>query len=69
MILKGNFILAKYILIASAPDSHLGVIEPLSQKPDWVSFWKVPSSAPVWGLKPNFLGDNVLKEKHPSSAY
>ena len=55
-IMNGNFILAKYILLASSPDSHLGVIEPLTQKPDWVSFWKVPSGAPVWGLKPIDLG-------------
>lgn len=65
-VLKGNFILAKYILIASAPDSHLGVIEPLSQKPDWVSFWKVPSNAPVWGLKPIDLGNYVPKESYPN---
>lgn len=64
-VLKGNFILSKYILIASAPDIHLGVIEPLSQKPDWISFWKVPSNAPVWGLKPIDLGNYVPKEKYP----
>jgi hypothetical protein len=62
-VLNGNFILAKYILIASAPDSHLGVVEPLTSKPDWVSFWKVPSGAPVWGLKPVDLGNYVPREK------
>ena len=62
-ILKGNFILAKYILLASAPDSHLGVIEPLIDKPDWISFWKVPSGAPVWGLQPIDLGDHVPRKK------
>jgi len=64
-ILKSNFILAKYILIASAPDSKLGVIEPLTQKPDWISFWKVPLNAPVWGLQPVGLGDFVPREKFP----
>lgn len=64
-VLKGNFILAKYILIASAPDSHLGVIEPLKNKPDWISFWKVPSNAPVWGLKPVDLGNYVPRQKYP----
>jgi hypothetical protein len=63
-VLKSNFILAKYILVASAPDSHLGVIEPLTPKPDWVSFWRVPSNAPVWGLKPIDLGNYVPKEKY-----
>ena len=63
-IFKGNFILAKYILLASTPDSHLGVIEPLTDKPDWVSFWKVPSGAPVWGLKPIDLGNYVPRVKN-----
>jgi hypothetical protein len=65
-VLKGNFILSKYFLIASAPDSHLGVIEPLTRKPDWVSFWKVPSNAPVWGLKPVGLGNYVPKQNYPN---
>ena len=65
-VLKGNFILAKYILIASAPDSNLGVIEPLANKPNWISFWKVPSNAPVWGLKPINLGNYVPREKYPN---
>jgi hypothetical protein len=63
-VLKGNFILAKYMLLSSAPDSHLGVIEPLTDKPDWISYWKVPSGAPVWGLKPNDLGDHVPRLKY-----
>ena len=63
-VLKGNFILAKYLLLASAPDSHIGVIEPLTSKPDWVGFWKVPSGAPMWGLMPLGLGDNVPKVKN-----
>ena len=65
-VLKGNFILSKYILIASAPDSHLGVIEPLTPKPNWISFWKVPSNAPVWGLKPIDLGNYVPRQKYPN---
>ena len=63
-ILNSNFILAKYMLLASAPDSHLGVIEPLTDKPNWISFWKVPSGAPVWGLMPNDLGDRVPRLKY-----
>lgn len=65
-VLKGNFILSKYFLIASAPDSHLGVVEPLTANPDWVSFWKVPSDAPVWGLKPVGLGNYVPKQNYPN---
>ena len=63
-ILESHFILAKYMLLALAPDSHLGVIEPLENKPDWVSFWRVPSGAPVWGLKPIDLGNYVPKQKY-----
>ena len=60
-IFKSNFILAKYFVLALAPDSKMGVIEPLDGKPDWVSFWQVPISTtlPIYGLKPNDLGDNV----------
>jgi hypothetical protein len=74
-IFESQIILAKYILLALAPDSHLGVIEPFnydnnkhrhkhSHKPDWVSFWKVPSGAPVWGLKPIDLGNYVPRVKN-----
>ena len=63
-ILQGNFILAKYILLALAPDSHLGVIEPLTNHPDWVSFWKIPSGAPMWGLMPLGLGDHVPRVRN-----
>jgi len=63
-IFESQFILAKYILLASAPDSHLGVIEPLENKPNWVSFWKVPSGAPIWGLKPIDLGNYVPRAKN-----
>ena len=68
-VLESKTIIGSYILLETAPGNQNGILEPLKTKPDWVSFWKVPSNAPVWGLKPNFLGDNVLKEKHPSSAY
>jgi hypothetical protein len=63
-IFDSEFILAKYILLALAPDSHLGVIEPLENKPNWVSYWRVPSGAPVWGLKPIDLGNYVPRVKN-----
>lgn len=58
-VLEADTILSKYMILANSPDSDGGVIESLTTKPDWVGFWKVPSDAPVWGLKPNFLGDNL----------
>jgi len=64
-LLQSSFVLSKYILLANAPDAKQGVIEPMKQNPGWVSFWKVPSNAPVWGLKPNDLGNNIAKERYP----
>lgn len=59
-VLDANTILSKYILLALSPDSANGVVETKeSAKPNWVDFWSVPSSAPVWGHKPIYLGDNV----------
>ena len=34
---------------------------------DWVSYWRVPLDAPVWGLKPNDLGDNVPRLEYPNN--
>jgi hypothetical protein len=64
-IFQGNFILAKNLVLALAPDSKMGVIEPLTgkngEKPDWISFWQVPISTtlPVFGPKPIDLGNDV----------
>jgi len=58
-IFQSNFILAKYMVLALAPDSHMGVIEPLENKPDWISFWRVPltnGTLNVFGPMPQFLG-------------
>jgi hypothetical protein len=66
-VLEGNMIISKYLLLANDRNSKPGIIEPLNNKPKWVSFWKVPSAAPVWGLKPIDLGDNVQKESYPKN--
>ena len=66
-VLESNIIISKYLLLASAPGAKNGVIEPMRRRPNWVSFWSVPSQAPVWGLKPNLLGDNLRKLHHPSN--
>ena len=49
-------------------DENGAIITELKANPGWVSFWSVPSEAPLWGLKPDYLGNNVLKLKHPSYA-
>ena len=66
-VLESSIIISKYLLLANAPDAKMGVIEPMKDKPKWVSFWDVPSGAPVWGLMPIDLGDNVRKLKHPNN--
>jgi hypothetical protein len=67
-IFESNFILAKYIILALAPDSHIGVVEPMqNEKPDWIGFWKVPltnQTLNIWGPKPIGLGNNIPMAKN-----
>jgi len=60
-IFQSHFILAKYFVLALAPDSKMGIIEPMENKPDWISFWQVPisSTLPVFGPKPISIGNDV----------
>jgi len=65
-IMTSNVLLGKYILLASAPDAHNGVISQEVDNnytnPDWVGFYKTPLVADgLYGLKPNMLGDDVLR--------
>lgn len=63
-IFDSQFILAKYIVLALAPDSHMGVIEPLENQPDWISFWRVPltnGTLNLFGQKPIYLGNNIRR--------
>ena len=67
-IFQGNFILAKYIVLSLAPDAKMGIIEPLENQPDWISFWRVPltnKTLNVWGLMPQNLGNNVPRTNDP----
>jgi hypothetical protein len=66
-VLKGNMIISKYLLLANDKNSKPGIIEPLKNNPKWVSFWKVPSAAPVWGLKPIDLGNNIQQTSYPEN--
>ena len=67
-IFESQFILAKYIVLALAPDSNNGVIEPLENaRPDWISFWKVPltnGTLNIFGPMPQNLGNNVPRAKN-----
>ena len=62
-IFQSQFILAKYTVLALAPDSHMGVIEPMENAdPKWISFWRVPLTSGtlnIFGPKPMGLGNEV----------
>jgi hypothetical protein len=58
-VLESDTIIGNYLLLSQ--DKPGGILEPLEVKPNWVSFWKIPSGAPNWGLKPDFLGNNINK--------
>ena len=64
-IFQSNFILAKYFVLALAPDSHIENLE--NPNPKWVSFWKVPllnNTERVFGMMPQNLGNNVPRSKN-----
>jgi len=69
-VLEADTILSKYLVISLAPQEGSEkkvedrVYTPVGNAGDWVSFWKVPSGAPVWGLKPNYLGNDIVKMNH-----
>jgi hypothetical protein len=66
-IFQSQFILAKYFVLALAPDSHMGVIEPLENQKDWISFWRVPltnGTLNIFNMKPMGLGNNVPRAKN-----
>jgi len=64
-VLESRVIICKYILLATAPDAKMGVIEPLKNREDWVSFFRVPSGAPNWGLKGQYLMDDTQRIPYP----
>ena len=67
-ITRSQFILAKYFVLALAPDSINGVVEPLENaRPDWISFWRVPltnGTLNIFGPMPQNLGNNVPRAKN-----
>jgi hypothetical protein len=63
-VLESNTIIGNYLLLSMGPKEE-GVLEPLKIAPNWISFWKTPLSAPVWGLKPSHLGNHVNRQGHP----
>ena len=64
-VLESDTIIGNYLLLSVGPPEEQGIIESLEVKPNWVHFWKIPSGAPYYGLKPGFLGDNLNTLKYP----
>ena len=68
-VLESDTIIGNYILLSQTDET--GILEPLEPlinnavENRFVGFWKVPSGAPMWSLKPNFLGDNLQKIPYP----
>jgi hypothetical protein len=63
-VLESNTIIGNYLLLATAPDARQGILEPIQNRPNWVGFWKTPLVNGLYGLKPNDLGDNMIKQTY-----
>lgn len=73
-ILTSNTILGQYIRLSLQYNSkdmdkknnylqQIPILEWFKPKqPNWISWWKVPSNAPLWGLMPMGLGNNVPRQ-------
>jgi hypothetical protein len=65
-VLESDTIIGNYLLLSVGPEDKQGILEPLEvDTKNWVGFWKIPSGAPMWSLKPNFLGDNLNMIPYP----
>jgi len=71
-VLESNVIICKYILLASAPDSKKGTIEPMKNNggwsKNWIGYWQVPSGFGLWGPKPQPFATHLIMKKtdpHP----
>jgi hypothetical protein len=49
-------------------DPLIPTLKPATFKPNWVGFWKTPLTD-NYGLKPNFLGDNLIKAHYPANPF
>jgi len=67
-VLTSNTIIGKYILVANVPDKQKVLIGDDKENPEWISYWEVPSDAPVWGVKPNYLGNHVQSRSFQATS-
>jgi hypothetical protein len=63
-VMESDTIIGNYILLSQTEEK--GILEPMEPitnkavEQKYVSFWRTPLQD-VWGLKPNFLGNNLMK--------
>lgn len=64
-VVESDTIIGNYILLSISPQAKQGILEPLKVQPkNWVGFWRTPLQD-LYGVKPYWLGDNMLLEKYP----
>jgi hypothetical protein len=69
-VLQSDTIIGNYMLVNIGETSN--ILEPLTQQTNqeiqnkFVGFWRTPEYPGLYGLKPNFLGDNLIKQKYTS---
>ena len=70
-VLDSDTIIGNYILLSVAPGEQGSILKPLEPytnkkiEDKFVGFWRIPSDAPYWGLKPSGLGDNLQMIPYP----
>jgi hypothetical protein len=67
-VIESDTIIGNYILLSQTnEDGILEPIEPLTNEAvedRFVGFWKTPDFPGLYGLKPNFLGNNMSKQSY-----
>jgi hypothetical protein len=63
-VLKVDANISKYLLLGICPNDNCAISQNIQQivlqQPNWIEYWKVPLNYPLWGLKPMYLGNNIL---------
>jgi len=65
-VLESDTVIGNYILVNMGPKNS-NILEPMSSddiKKEFVGFWRTPLQD-VYGLKPNDLGNNLIKVEYP----
>jgi len=66
-VLESDTIIGNYMLLSIGPEQTQGFLEPLEvDTKNFVGFWRTPLQAPVWGLRPIDLGNNISMIPYPS---